>query len=126
MIWPLSSQEPPETPGFAYAVLTLTAFFLAGNHIVGRAVHEQIPPVGLSFWRWVLGVLILLPFALPGLRRHRALLRQHLGAVALLGAFMVADWEGLCARGKAFRITALRARRRRSKLRSCRAVAPGP
>lgn len=89
MIWPLPSSQRRDTPGFAYGVLTLTAFFLAGNHIVGRAVHGQIPPIGLSFWRWVVGVLILLPFAAPGLRHHGRLLLRHLGAVALLGGFMV-------------------------------------
>ena len=45
--------------------------------------------MGLSFWRWVAGALILLPFVLPGLRRQWPLLRRHLGAICLLGAFMV-------------------------------------
>jgi drug/metabolite transporter (DMT)-like permease len=89
MPWPLPSGERRETPVFAYSVLTLTAFFLAGNHIIGRAVHGQIPPIGLSFWRWVAGMLILLPFALPGLRRHWPLLRRHLWPIAMLGGFMV-------------------------------------
>jgi drug/metabolite transporter (DMT)-like permease len=82
---------PGVTPsvGFAYLVLTLTAFFLACNHIIGRAVHTEIPPLGLSFWRWVVGALILLPFALPGLRHHGRALRSHLWPIAMLGAFMV-------------------------------------
>lgn len=87
MKWPESIR--PGTPGFAYACLTLTAFFLAGNHIVGRAVHEDVPPIGLSFWRWLLGVAILFPFALPRLRESWPLLRNRLGALALLGGFMV-------------------------------------
>ena len=83
------SGERADSPAVAYSALTLTAFFLAGNHIIGRAVHGQIPPIGLSFWRWVLGVLILLPFALPGLKRHGETLRRHAGTIALLGGFMV-------------------------------------
>jgi drug/metabolite transporter (DMT)-like permease len=79
----------PENPVTAYFVLTLMAFFLAGNHIIGRAVHGQIPPVGLSFWRWVVGILILLPFALPGTRRHWPTMRQHWRVFALLGFFMI-------------------------------------
>lgn len=78
-----------ESPAFAYLVLTLTAFFLACNHIIGRAVHTEIPPIGLSFWRWVAGASILLPFVLPGLRRQWPVLRNHLWPIALLGAFMV-------------------------------------
>lgn len=89
MAWILPSGERAESPAFAYSILTLTAFFLACNHIIGRAVHGEIPPVGLSFWRWVAGALILLPFVLPGLRRQWPLLRRHLGAICLLGAFMV-------------------------------------
>jgi drug/metabolite transporter (DMT)-like permease len=69
--------------------LTLTAFFLACNHIIGRAVRTEIPPLGLSFWRWVVGALILLPFALPGLRHHWRSLRLHVRSIAMLGAFMV-------------------------------------
>ncbi|MDT8319104.1 MAG: DMT family transporter [Xanthomonadales bacterium] len=89
MAWLVYPGKHAESPAVAYTMLTLTAFFLACNHIIGRAVHGEIPPVGLSFWRWVAGALILLPFALPGLRRQWPLLRNHLGAVCLLGAFMV-------------------------------------
>ncbi|MEJ8566076.1 DMT family transporter [Elongatibacter sediminis] len=85
----MDDQPGSRSSGLAYAALTLTAFFLAGNHIIGRGVHETIPPIGLSFWRWVAGALIFLPFALPGMRRNWPLLRQHLGAAALLGFFMV-------------------------------------
>jgi len=89
MPWPLPSGAHRETPAFAYSALTVTAFLLASNHIIGRAVHGQIPPVGLSFWRWVAGTLILLPFALPGLWRQRGLLRNHIGGFAVLGGLMV-------------------------------------
>ena len=76
-------------PAGAYALLTLTAFFLACNHIIGRAVHELVPPIGLSFWRWVTGALILLPFSIGTVWRHWPLVRQNLWPFALLGAFMV-------------------------------------
>jgi drug/metabolite transporter (DMT)-like permease len=77
------------TPAFAYGILTLTAFFLACNHIIGRAVHDQIPPVGLSFWRWVVGALVLLPFVLPRLRKCWPVYRMHWRVFALLGCFMI-------------------------------------
>ena len=89
MSWLMPSRWRTDAPLFAYAVLTLTALFLASNHIIGRAVHGQIPPVGLSFWRWVAGGLMLLPFALPGARRHWPLLRSHVGPIALLGGLMI-------------------------------------
>ena len=70
-------------------LLALMALFLAGNHIIGRAVHGQIPPVGLSFWRWALGMFVLAPFALPAIRRHWQAIRRHWRVFALLGFFMI-------------------------------------
>ena len=93
MAWSLFPGTERQTPGFAYVTLTLTALFLASNHIIGRAVHGHIPPIGLSFWRWVVGIIILLPFALHGLKHynhvHGHSLREHLGGFALLGGLMV-------------------------------------
>lgn len=86
---PAGAGARARTPGFAYILLTLTAFFLACNHVIGRAVAGQIPPVGLSFWRWVAGILILAPLALPGLRRQWPLVRSHLRVLASLGALMI-------------------------------------
>lgn len=78
-----------KTPGFAYAILTLTPLFLASNHVIGRAVHTQIPPVGLSFWRWVVAVVVLAPFALPRIRTQWPVYRRHWRALALLGFLMI-------------------------------------
>ena len=36
-----------------YLLLTMAVFFWAGNFILGRAFHSEIPPVALAFWRWV-------------------------------------------------------------------------
>ena len=86
---PRLSMRRGDTQGFAYAVLTLTAFLFACNHIIGRAVHGEVPPVGLSFWRWVVGILVLLPFVLRhGLQRW-PIYRRHWPAFALLGFFMI-------------------------------------
>jgi drug/metabolite transporter (DMT)-like permease len=45
-----------------YLLLTLTALFWAGNSVVGRALHEFVPPVTLAFWRWSIALLLLLPW----------------------------------------------------------------
>ena len=44
-------------------LLTVPPLLWAGNAVVGRLVHEAIPPFTLNFLRWVLGFLILLPLA---------------------------------------------------------------
>ncbi|MDP6954215.1 MAG: DMT family transporter [Alphaproteobacteria bacterium] len=80
----------PRTDGkaVAYALLALTALFWSGNVVVGRAVAGEIPPFALTFWRWLLALAILLPFAWPGLRGKGPLIRRHwkiLGLFGLLG-----------------------------------------
>ena len=58
-----------------YLLLTLSQVCFSSNHILGRAASEFMPPIGLSFWRWMGAVIILLPFtwrniaaALPAIR----------------------------------------------------------
>ena len=35
-----------------YLLLTLTPFFWSCNWIVGRALHDDVPPMGMTFFRW--------------------------------------------------------------------------
>ena len=57
----------------------MCALFWAGNFVLGRAMHEVIPPVSLAFWRWTLAALIVVPFVWKKLRANWPLLRAHLG-----------------------------------------------
>lgn len=73
----------------AAVLLSLTMFCYASNHVIGRAVHTDLPPLGLSFWRWACGALILLLFVAPGLPRLWPLYRKHWRLLALLGVLIV-------------------------------------
>jgi len=42
---------------------------MTGNIAVARGAAGFVPPVSLAFWRWVLAVLILLPFIFPQIRK---------------------------------------------------------
>lgn len=84
---PGGGAEPP--PTIAYFFLTLTALFLAINYVIGRGVHQEIPPVGLSFWRWVVGALILAPFVLSRPRAASRVFGRHAGVMLLLGSMLV-------------------------------------
>jgi drug/metabolite transporter (DMT)-like permease len=66
-----------------YLLLGLTSLFWAGNTIVGRAAVGLVPPATLTFFRWALAFCVLLPFALPHVRRDRAAIRRHLGTIFL-------------------------------------------
>ncbi len=45
-----------------YVMIVAASFILASNHIVGRSVQGDLPPMGLGFWRIMVATLVLLPF----------------------------------------------------------------
>jgi drug/metabolite transporter (DMT)-like permease len=60
-----------------WILLAASSFVLASNHVLGRYVSGDIPPMGLAFWRVIVGALVLLPFAWrdfitkwPVIKRH--------------------------------------------------------
>jgi drug/metabolite transporter (DMT)-like permease len=72
-----------------YLLLALTSLFWAGNTIVGRAAVDLVPPATLTFVRWAIAFVVLLPFALPHLTRDWAAIRRHVPAIvmfALMGS----------------------------------------
>jgi drug/metabolite transporter (DMT)-like permease len=83
-----------------YLLLSITALCWAGNAIVGRLAAGHIPPVTLSFLRWSLAFLIVLPFAWKHLVRDWAAIRANLGMMVLLsvtgiGAFNTMQYWAL-------------------------------
>ena len=81
------SPSPPPSRALAYLLLTLTVLFWSGNWVVGRWIRDDVPPIALSFWRWVIAFACLLPWAWPHLRRDWPQLREHWKVLALLGMF---------------------------------------
>ncbi len=67
-----------------YLLLSITAACWAGNAIVGRLAAGHIPPVTLSFLRWSLAFLLILPFAWKHLVRDWGAIRGKLGIMILL------------------------------------------
>jgi len=57
--------------------------------VVARAVHEIVPPYALTFWRWVVAVLVLLPIVWRKLPSAIPLVRRTWRQLALLCGFMV-------------------------------------
>ncbi len=73
------------TPLRAYALLAAAALFWSGNWIAGRALAGLVPPVALTFWRWVIALALIAPIVGPRLWRQRALLAREWKPIALLG-----------------------------------------
>jgi drug/metabolite transporter (DMT)-like permease len=78
-----------------YLLLSITALCWAGNAIVGRLAAGHIPPVTLSFLRWSLAFLVILPFAWKHLARDRAAIRGHLGIMIFLSIIGIGAFNTL-------------------------------
>jgi drug/metabolite transporter (DMT)-like permease len=76
-----------------YLLLTLTALFWAGNMVMGRGIRADVPPIALAFWRWVIALTLLAPFALPHLRTQWAQLSAAWPAVLILGLLGVGGYN---------------------------------
>jgi len=73
----------------AALLLALTMLCFAANHVIGRAVHGELPPLGLSFWRWVFGAVILFPFVAPDLVETVPRYLRHWRLFSILGFLMI-------------------------------------
>jgi drug/metabolite transporter (DMT)-like permease len=60
-----------------WIVLVTGAFVISTNHVLGRFVIGDIPPMGLAFWRVAIGAMVLLPFAWRELVAKRQVILDH-------------------------------------------------
>ena len=79
----------PHSAWRPHAMLTLAFVFMALNVVVGRAAHTDVPPVGLSFWRWTLATVIFFPFAAARLREQWRLVAANWKLLLLIATVMV-------------------------------------
>jgi len=84
-----------ETRAGAFTLLALANLFWAGNWVLGRALRDAFDPVSLNFYRWLVALVALAPFALPGLAAKRELIRRHAGLLALLALLGVSVFQSL-------------------------------
>jgi drug/metabolite transporter (DMT)-like permease len=90
----------PASPGHwianqPYLLLSITALCWAGNAIVGRLAAGHIHPVTLSFLRWSLAFLIVLPFAWNHLVRDWPAIRAKLGIMVLVSVTGISAFNTL-------------------------------
>jgi drug/metabolite transporter (DMT)-like permease len=78
-----------------YVLLILTTLFWSGNFVISRGMHSDIPPMALSFWRWVGAFLVLSLFAVHHLWRERVIVRKNFRFIAVQGILGVAGFNTL-------------------------------
>jgi len=83
----------------AFLLLALATLFWAGNWVLGRALRDAFDPVAFNFWRWLVAVLALAPFALPGLWAKRAAIRRSAELLLLLALLGVALFQSMVYQG---------------------------
>lgn len=67
----------------------------AGNYIIARRVNNRIAPVSLAFWRWLVAVFALSPFALKQFLMERKVVKRYALYLALTGALGVSAFNTL-------------------------------
>ena len=72
-----------------YVSAVLAMLFWAGSTVLVRYVRLEVPPMGISFWRTVLGFVIFLPFVIQPYRRQAAEFRQSFKILALLALLLM-------------------------------------
>lgn len=71
-----------------YLLPFLTVCIWGGNTIINKMASEAIEPSAMSFYRWLLAVLVLTPFCLPTVVKQWQVIKPYLfklGCLALLG-----------------------------------------
>jgi drug/metabolite transporter (DMT)-like permease len=88
-------ETKPTKMWLAYSGLSLAVFFWAVNTVIAKAVVLEIRPMALSFYRWLIAFMIILPFAVSHLKKDGALIRQHLGFLFVLALPSVAGYNSI-------------------------------
>ncbi|MGG6897379.1 MULTISPECIES: DMT family transporter [Rhizobium] len=73
----------------------LTVLIWSGNTVVTKASAGVISPGSISFYRWLLAFVVLLPFVGRTAWRNRAALREHWLKLATLGALGMVIYQSL-------------------------------
>ena len=94
------SHAAPERGAISpFLLLVIPPLCWAGNFVVGRAMHADIPPVALTFWRWAVAGAVLLPFAAMAAWRLRHDLIRHAMLLTTLAATGVVGFQYCVYRG---------------------------
>ncbi|EWM45582.1 eamA-like transporter family protein [Bordetella holmesii 70147] len=93
--FPLSSSFMSSASARYMVLPLLAALIWSVNMVVTKMAVSVISPAAISFYRWLIALVLLAPFALPGVVRQWAQIRAVLWRLAVLGALGMAVFQGL-------------------------------
>jgi drug/metabolite transporter (DMT)-like permease len=76
----------PSQRHVAWTLLMLSPALLASNMVVGRLAAGWVPPLSLTFWRWLFVGLLLSAMVFPLMLQNAARIRLEWKGLVLLGA----------------------------------------
>ncbi|MFF3976674.1 DMT family transporter [Streptomyces sp. NPDC001828] len=77
-----------QASGLGLALAAVATVVWSGSFVAARGLHESVPPVQAAFWRWLIAIAAVAPFAIRETWRQRALIRANSGyltVASLLG-----------------------------------------
>lgn len=74
----------------AAGLATSAVLIWATPPVIARALSGAVPPIALSYSRWCIGLIVILPFVWKRLPEEWPRLRPHWFSLALLAVFMIA------------------------------------
>ncbi|MFD4316320.1 DMT family transporter [Streptomyces sp. NPDC058548] len=94
---PVTTRKPAPARGAGFGVLLalLATVVWSGSFVATRDMADSVPPVQAVFWRWVIALVAVAPFAARPFWRQRKAIRRHFGFVALASLFGVALYNTL-------------------------------
>lgn len=72
-------------------LLVVAMFCLSLNHVIGRGVHEEVPPIGLGFWRWLIAGLVFLPLIWKRRKTSFPIMKSSFKKLFLLAVLLTAS-----------------------------------
>ncbi|WP_334460289.1 DMT family transporter [Acinetobacter soli] len=84
-----------KTQWWAFLLPLIAVLIWSMNIAVTRYAVDLIEPASISFYRWLIAFIVLTPFMLFKVWVQRALVRRHLGQLAILSAFGMVLYQGL-------------------------------
>jgi len=78
-----------------YLFPILACLLWGANTIVTKLASGAVGPIDIGFFRWLMAAIVLLPFALPGLRNNLQIVRANLGRFLVLGGLGGVMYQGV-------------------------------
>ncbi len=90
-----TEKKADRTRLYAYIGLVITPVFWAGNFLFARLAVNDVPPMAISLGRWLLAMLIILPFGLPYVIKQKNEIRRHGKQLLLLAILGISTYNSI-------------------------------